>query len=860
MSEDKERALLEAAQAVADDTPVDWQAFAERVGDARTPLPSLQVVASVASVYRRLALPGGAEPPLPVGGPQSPGAKPLFCWGRLETLEKLGEGAFGEVYRAYDPLLDRQVALKLRRSSAASALVRQSFIREARHLARVRHPNVAVVHGADEIDGRIGIWMDLIDGETLNAYLEREGKLGADEAARIGLDLARALAAVHAAGLVHGDVKAANVLRERGGRIILGDFGAGSELSDRPPSAPVAIGTPLVMAPELLQGARPSAASDIYSLGVLLFLTLTGRYPVDAANLPELRDRHQRGDALALGDLRPDLPAELVSIVERALAPEPERRYPSAGSVQRDLARWLAREAHSGRWSGRFVRTAMPSSSWFWLHRWWLFGAAALLAGFSITLLVRFLGERRPTIPAGTVKTLAVLPFAGPGGDEQSALGLGVADAVINRLSRSRELQVSPTSAVLRYTDAPSDRAAVGQTLGVDAVLAGLIQRADERIRVTVQLITTADGVPVWAATFDEPVGDIFRLQDSIAERVAGSLQLRLAEDRASSVGPSGTGNQEAHRIYLLGSYFLARRTGAALERAIAHFERAVALDTRFVAAHVRLAEAYCALPTLEGATTPPAQAYASARASAERALGIDPDDAAAHAVRGIITMRHEWRFDAAEQSFARALELDPDCVQALLGQGQLFGLRGQHDRAIAAVDRAVGVDPLSAPVLVEAASVYFAADRLDDAEGHLVRTLELDPSFHPAYAVLAEVYARRELAELAVSNWQNAMALAGGSRDDVTALGASFAAGGMPGVWRWRVQRLHERARTGWISQALLARAEAALGEREAAVDAFANAIAEHDELALGAASDPVFASLRNEARLAPLWQQLAR
>jgi len=301
----------------------------------------LRVIESVAQAYRSARERVG---PGTIGHIGSiPAADTLFEWGQLQVLERLGEGAYGEVYSAWDPVLERRVALKLR-CAGPGRLGGRDFIQEARRLARVRHHNVLTVHGADIHDGRVGLWTDLVRGRTLEERLEREGTLGSREAALIGVDLCCALAAVHAAGLVHGDVKASNVMRERGGRIVLMDFGTSEAPAERAPGAvtPWACGTPLVMAPELLLGDAPDAASDLYSLGVLLYRMTSGRYPVEGEGLAELCAAHERGERKSLRDVRADLEPRFVQLVERAMAHERRARYTSAGEFERDLAEVLA--------------------------------------------------------------------------------------------------------------------------------------------------------------------------------------------------------------------------------------------------------------------------------------------------------------------------------------------------------------------------------------------------------------------------------------------------------------------------------------------------------------------------------------
>lgn len=330
MSTGRDEALAESAGRIADGRDEGWDETLDEGGVGEAERAALRRVARIARAWRDLGVRPGADP---AGGPPA-----LFHWGHLEVREKLGEGSFGEVYRAWDPALEREVALKLRRSGGDEALAREELA-EARRLARVRHAHVLVIHGVDVRDGRAGFWTELIHGETLEAQLAVRGMLGAPEAGAIGLDLCRALAAVHAAGLAHGDVKAGNVMREAGGRIVLMDFGSGGELSGggADGAATLLTGTPLSAAPETLAGGGASPAADQYALGALLFRLVTGRHPVPATTLAELREKHARGERESLRAARPDLPSAFVAAVERALDPEPSRRWPDAGAFERAL-------------------------------------------------------------------------------------------------------------------------------------------------------------------------------------------------------------------------------------------------------------------------------------------------------------------------------------------------------------------------------------------------------------------------------------------------------------------------------------------------------------------------------------------
>lgn len=340
---DRERMLESLGLDISDGKRPDWRLLEQSLSsdEDRRLLGTLRSLALMGDYFRACRLEAETDGDEQTGAPSTHSAVLNHGdrWQHLEVIELIGQGSHGQVYRARDTDLNREVALKLLRTDPPGRGPAASSLLEGERLARVRHSNLVTIHGARNVDGYTGIWMECLKGPSIREVVEERGLLSAVEAAQIGIDLCGALAAIHGAGLLHRDIKAQNVVREAGGRIVLMDLGSGTEC---PPHGvrdgdPVS-GTPLYMAPEVLNGAPATVRSDIYSLGILLYYAVAGTYPVMAGTLSELLEKHSRHERRHLRDIRPDLPHAFVAVVERAISPDPGRRFAGAGEMEQALA------------------------------------------------------------------------------------------------------------------------------------------------------------------------------------------------------------------------------------------------------------------------------------------------------------------------------------------------------------------------------------------------------------------------------------------------------------------------------------------------------------------------------------------
>ena len=693
--------ILAAAEAIADGRPIDWATLDVKAADpaAQHVLDELRVLAALADVHRSpdptVLLAAGDEPTMAVRDPT-----PREGWGSFRLLEELGHGTFGTVYRARDPRLDREVALKLIAARAGSPDTASAVVDEGRLLAKLRHPNIVTVFGADIVDGVVGLWMELLRGRTLKEELASRGPLGAREAAVVGIDLAHALAAVHRAGLVHRDIKAQNVMREEGGRIVLMDFGAGRDLQSREDRPLSVAGTPMYMAPELLAGQPATPSSDLYSLGVLLYHLVTGEFPVEAQTMGELRAAHAAGRRRHLRDVRPDLPSAFIQAVESATAALPSARVSSAAALEHDLARVL-------QGLGGPAKTSDERQPGKWTDRWWMLVAPLLL----IATLAWWNGwgiARGVRTDAG-ISSILVLPFSNLTGQaDQEYLADGVTEILIGNLAQLRSIRVISRTSAMSYKGTRKPLATIAHELNVDGIIEGSVARSGDRLRVVVQLVR-ANERHVWGQTYERPAADLFRVQGEISGMVADAIKLSLTPAERKSLTAAPAVQVQAQDAFLRGLQRLNDFQPESLRAALADLQEAVRLDPTSARAFAALSQCYLLAGTRDIMTRD--ESYAKALTAATRALQLDDAVAQAHTQLAEVKFYFEWDWQAARarlRACARAQPEQQPCAGSLLVvsfRPRRAGRRPEirHPRTIAGSDFAHGaVRSGDGPVLCE--------------------------------------------------------------------------------------------------------------------------------------------------------------
>ncbi len=841
-----DRALAEAAASVADGAPVDWvSAESHADPDNRRLVRHLRLVESIASLHRSIpvhdlddidSLPAGmTDTALEPGGAQ---------WGRLSLLDRIGQGTSCEVYRAWDTALHREVALKLLHDEEDHAEAHGRLLEEARRLARVRHAHVVQVYGAEQHDGRVGLWMELVRGESLEQTVQTRGTFGAREAALIGLDLCAALAAVHGAGLLHRDIKAQNVMRESGGRLVLMDFGTGEELS----GTNRLVGTPLYLAPEIFRGQRASVQSDLYSLGVLLFYLVTGRFPVNAGSMEQLAGAHLRRERQPLRDLRPDLPEGFVSTVERALDSDPTRRYQSVGEFESAL-----RESLDGRQQAVAVTTRPTTRRRFGLA---LVSAVAALALAVVALIVwtRVTQSNRGTV-LSSIRSIAVLPMseeAGSGLPQHFASGL--TDELIATLGQIHVLSIKSGLSVKALGELPPKE--IADRLGADAWLETTLSTGAEGaggadgVRVRANLIAAGTQTVIWSKMFERPRGEVLTLQTDIAKAIATALKANLTPFVAARLESVPQRNPAAEEAYFLGRMHIDRYGAGSADLALKAFERALSLDPSNASAHAGAAWAYVSLG--QNGAIGNAQARAAAMAEVRRALALDEGLAEPHTILGHLYFIYEWDWAAADRAFLHSLDLNPNSAVTRTYYADYLEAMGRFDDALVQADMAKRLEPESvAAARRYALALYYKRD-FAAAEQALREAQVMGPSASGAILEgrLDEALNRPDAALAATTR---AVQLSGG--------------GGVP----LRVGVVRLRALTGQRAQAIedlrqlqreadsrtirltardVAYVKLALGDTDGALTAFERAVEDRDPSLVWLAVDPRLDALQDVER----------
>jgi eukaryotic-like serine/threonine-protein kinase len=719
----------------------------------------------------------------------------------------------GEVYRARDSKLNREVAIKILPAAFASDPERMArFSREAQVLAALNHPNIAAIYS---LENR-ALVMELAPGQTLAQRLEG-GALPVEEALRICRQIAEALGAAHQKGIIHRDIKPSNIKVTPDGRVKVLDFGLAkiaceSQTEDSTTEgttltaitqAGVILGTPAYMSPEQVRSEPVDQRTDIWAFGCVLYELLQGRAPFRGASVAEMIASVLKTEPDWRG-LPARTPVNVRDLLRRCLQKDTRRRLQDIEEARTQIEGALRAP----------VVAALPK-------------------------------------PDRAVNSLAVLPFANTSGDPQMEyLSDGLTESIIFSLSQLPQLHVMSRSTVFRFKGRSQEAQEIGQTLGVGVVLTGKVLQRGETLLVSAELVDVENGWQRWGAQYRRKVQDIFAMEEEIAKEISENLRLKLTPEKENLLARRYTDNVEAYHLYLKGRFYWAKRTEEGLLKSIQYFRQAIELDPTYALAYAGVAEGY--VPMAVYCHLAPKDACPKATAAANAALEIDPQLSEARTVLGAMMSYYDWDPENAEKELRRAAALDPKYARARQALAENLIISGRFGEAVIEAKRALELDPLALSLNAHMSMTYYFAREYDNAIEHGLRTVDMDPNFFPGYFYMGMAYQMNGHFAEGAAALQQARLLSNNSTLMVASLGGVFAAWGKQEEARNILQELEQLGRRKYVSQVFVAAILACLGEIDPALTCLETAYEDHCTwLPRCLAADGRLDKLRTESRL---------
>ena len=789
----------------------------------------------------------------------------------------------GVVYRAEDPRLKRNVALKFLPEDSRDPSALERLRREAQAASALNHPNICTIYDIGENEGEYFIAMEVLEGQTLRERIS--GKpLPLNSLLELGVQVADGLEAAHIEGVIHRDLKPSNIFVTSRGRAKILDFGLARRTQPKisAPNGEITLtldeqhltspgevlGTMAYMSPEQARGEELDSRTDVFSLGSVLYEMATGRPPFAGRTSALLFDSLLHHTPVPPSRLNPETPPELERIIMKALEKDREVRCQSAAELRSDLKR-LIRDTSSAQKPALSEALTKSQAAEFKMssRRWGLIAAAILIMGLASAVALNVGGVRNRLFDSSAlahVGSVAVLPLTNLSHDsEQEYFADGMTDELITDLAKISALRVIARTSVMQYKATQKPIAQIAKELGVDALVEGTVLRSGDKVRITAQLIHAPTEKHLWAESYERDLRDVLSLQNDVARSIAQQIRVQLTPQQQTQLSHAHPVIPEAHEAFLKGRYFASMLAPDGFEKAFHYFGQAIDIDPTYALAHAEMAETYC-WATATG-SLPARDALLKAKSAALKAVEIDDTLGEAHNALAWVKYEYDWNFKEAEQEFNRALELSPGDANVHLWYGNFLVQAGRVDESFAEFKVAQTLDPLSPIIGSLAATPFIAARKYDDAIINLKKVLELSPSAGLPYFYLQTAYEGK-------GDYPNAidaagkLALAFGDKPEAVSarsatLRNAYAKSGPRGYWLTQLESLKEDWKKNPGDGFSFAPVYARLGDKDKAFEWLDKAYAAHSQdLTFSLLVEPSFDSLHADPRFHDLLRRMGR